>query len=409
MATPARHCPRCPDRSLLATAGTVPWALLASANQRVWPSVPWAVPPTVLYLWLYWRYLGGAGWLRSTAEARRINRRANDLSGDVWGAALLAGTLGLVAVVLLVMVMGRLVALPQKQLPDLAPFPVVTLVCLLLTGAAVAGIVEEASFRGYMQRPIEQRHGPVVARHTGLASINPASSFVTSSSCRSSQRMWARMPRCSGGGAKPSRFFSATSISSSWRRRVSTASSSCAAALGSGRGVGRTRSAKSARIPFLVYPTVAPRPASVVGDGFAVWGLRFLYSADLPYTCFPSLHVAHAFVSALTCYRLHRAVGIAAVICAVLVALSTLFTKQHYVADVIPGYSWPSWPTPCCCARMHSGQSPRSIAASHLSLRWSSSASCSWASQSIGWHTDWGYRRDARGLPGTWSWRPSDK
>lgn len=29
--------------------------------------------------------------------------------------------------------------------------------------AAVAGVVEEASFRGYMQGPIERRHGPVVA------------------------------------------------------------------------------------------------------------------------------------------------------------------------------------------------------------------------------------------------------
>ena len=92
-----------------------------------------------------------------------------------------------------------------------------------------------------------------------------------------------------------------------------------------------------AYVCFLVYPTVAPRPASVMGEGFAVWGLRFLYSADPPYNCFPSLHVAHAFVSALTCYRLHRNVGVAAVICAVLVAVSTLFTKQHYVADVIAG------------------------------------------------------------------------
>jgi membrane protease YdiL (CAAX protease family) len=29
--------------------------------------------------------------------------------------------------------------------------------------AVVAGVVEETSFRGYVQRPIERRHGPVVA------------------------------------------------------------------------------------------------------------------------------------------------------------------------------------------------------------------------------------------------------
>jgi membrane-associated phospholipid phosphatase len=93
----------------------------------------------------------------------------------------------------------------------------------------------------------------------------------------------------------------------------------------------------AAYVCFLVYPTVAPRPPRVIGDGFAVWGLRFLYEADPPYNCFPSLHVAHSFVSALTCYRLHRKLGLAALTCASLVAVSTLFTKQHYIADVIAG------------------------------------------------------------------------
>ena len=33
----------------------------------------------------------------------------------------------------------------------------------LVMSAVVAGVVEETSFRGYLQRPIEQRHGPVLA------------------------------------------------------------------------------------------------------------------------------------------------------------------------------------------------------------------------------------------------------
>ncbi len=88
---------------------------------------------------------------------------------------------------------------------------------------------------------------------------------------------------------------------------------------------------------FVLYPTVAPRPDTVPGRGFGVWGLRFLYDADPPYNCFPSIHVAHSFVSALACYRVHRTLGIVAVSVASLVAISTLFTKQHYVADVIAG------------------------------------------------------------------------
>lgn len=78
--------------------------------------------------------------------------------------------------------------------------------------------------------------------------------------------------------------------------------------------------------------------ASLIGgNGFALWGLRFLYSADPPYNCFPSLHVGHSVVSAVTCHRVHRHVGTIALLCAGLVALSTLFTKQHYVVDVIAG------------------------------------------------------------------------
>jgi membrane-associated phospholipid phosphatase len=88
---------------------------------------------------------------------------------------------------------------------------------------------------------------------------------------------------------------------------------------------------------FLAYPTAAPRPAAVMGDGFAVWGLRFLYSADPVYNCFPSLHVAHSFVSALTCYRTHRKLGVVGAVCASLVAVSTLLAKQHYVLDVLAG------------------------------------------------------------------------
>ena len=88
---------------------------------------------------------------------------------------------------------------------------------------------------------------------------------------------------------------------------------------------------------FLLYPTAAPGPDEVAGDGFAAWTLRLLYSLDPPFNCFPSLHVAYAFVSALTCYRVHRGVGAAAAFWAALIGISTLYTKQHYVADVIAG------------------------------------------------------------------------
>ena len=89
---------------------------------------------------------------------------------------------------------------------------------------------------------------------------------------------------------------------------------------------------------FVAYPTVGPRPSGVViGDEFSVWLLRSIYSSDFRYNCFPSLHVAQCFLAALVCARVHRGVGAVAGLWAALVGISTLYTKQHYVLDVISG------------------------------------------------------------------------
>ena len=88
---------------------------------------------------------------------------------------------------------------------------------------------------------------------------------------------------------------------------------------------------------FLLYPTVTPRPDAVLPQGFAAWCLRLNYALDTRYNCFPSLHVAHSFVSALAAYRVNRRVGGIAALWAALIGVSTVYTKQHYVVDVIGG------------------------------------------------------------------------
>jgi len=148
----------------VAAAGTIPWVALVSANTRYLSTLPWAVPLMAIYLWSYWRYFGrGAGWPRSTAEARRRNARANALTDEAWGLALLAGMLGLVGVLLLQGVLSRLVAVPEQRELDASQYPVVTVLMWVVMSAVVSGVVEETSFRGYLQRPIERRHGPMVA------------------------------------------------------------------------------------------------------------------------------------------------------------------------------------------------------------------------------------------------------
>jgi len=93
----------------------------------------------------------------------------------------------------------------------------------------------------------------------------------------------------------------------------------------------------AAYVGFLMFPASAPRPDVVPGDGVLAWGLRTLYALDPPYNCFPSLHVAYSFLAAQSAYGAHRGFGVMALLWAVLVGISTLFIKQHYVADVVAG------------------------------------------------------------------------
>jgi membrane protease YdiL (CAAX protease family) len=149
---------------VVAAAGTLPWAGLVSANIRHQPTLPWSVPIMAVYLWLYWLYfVRGWGWPHALAERRRVDARANRVPIDVGGPALLAGMLGLVGVLLLQGVLSRLVALPQQRDIDPSQYPLVTMLLSVAMGAIVAGVVEETAFRGYMQRPIERRHGLLIA------------------------------------------------------------------------------------------------------------------------------------------------------------------------------------------------------------------------------------------------------
>ena len=85
--------------------------------------------------------------------------------------------------VFLLRVAGRLVTLPRQTFPDVSHIPVLTLLLVILMGAAVAGIVEESAFRGYMQGAIERRHGPAIAIlitgvFFGLAHLTHGSSII---------------------------------------------------------------------------------------------------------------------------------------------------------------------------------------------------------------------------------------
>jgi membrane protease YdiL (CAAX protease family) len=148
---------------LVLLVGTIPRNLLFAANLRYFTAVPWAIPVIALYLWPFWRYLQGTGPPPSTAAERRASLRANPLPAVVWAWSLSAGGLGIVALVLGLRVANRMAALPLQPPPDFSRVSELTAFSLLLAAAPVAGVVEEAAFRGYMQGPIERRYGPALA------------------------------------------------------------------------------------------------------------------------------------------------------------------------------------------------------------------------------------------------------
>lgn len=161
----------------IALAGTLPWPILIGMIQKSPHSAPWEVPVMALYLAVYWRYLNGWGWPKSTSAFRRESLRAKSLSADAWASAIAAGMLAVGIVVALQFAYSQFVHLPVSKAPALSVYPWYTLLPALIMGGALAGIVEEAAFRGYMQSMIERRHGPLIS--IGVVSLVFAAAHLT--------------------------------------------------------------------------------------------------------------------------------------------------------------------------------------------------------------------------------------
>jgi membrane protease YdiL (CAAX protease family) len=151
---------------LVVQVGGLPPAIFLLGNLKLFPTVPWLLPATLVWLWFFWRYCDGHGWPASAAEARRRDLRARPLSRQEWFWSLLAGSLGMICVDAIAFLTPRLAEIPREafKLPlALSELPWWTQAALLFAISAVAGVVEEAGYRGYMLSGIERRHGWTVA------------------------------------------------------------------------------------------------------------------------------------------------------------------------------------------------------------------------------------------------------
>lgn len=145
---------------LVTLAGLAPWVVMAPLNARIHPEIPWAGLATLVWLILYLAWLNGAGPPARWKAARRYRLRLWRPGSNGWSKDGIAVTLSLMALIGLLAFIWILIGAPERT-PDLSRYPSTAyLVSIVVMGALVSGVIEEAGFRGYMQRGLERYGSP---------------------------------------------------------------------------------------------------------------------------------------------------------------------------------------------------------------------------------------------------------
>jgi membrane protease YdiL (CAAX protease family) len=156
--------------SLRAITSGIFMALVAA---NVWPLALRALGVAVgaiaeaIFLGFYVWWAAGGGPPAPTQAARTMAFRRGKLSRAKWAWGLIAALFFAATVHASIVLLFRLVPFPKAAFRhgyDFSFIPSLPLKWLaVMVSAASAGICEETGFRGYMQRPIEDRHGAPVA------------------------------------------------------------------------------------------------------------------------------------------------------------------------------------------------------------------------------------------------------
>lgn len=143
----------------IALGGNFVWSILLAVNLGAGASTPWSPFLMIAVLALGWAYLGGAGLPRSSQALRRQLLPQSRLSAFRWATSLLTGLGALAAFLCALLIAYRLLPIPIQPLPPMVQSA--PLLALAYFGAAsiVAGMAEEAGFRGYMQSGLDMALG----------------------------------------------------------------------------------------------------------------------------------------------------------------------------------------------------------------------------------------------------------
>jgi membrane protease YdiL (CAAX protease family) len=147
--------------------------LIGMIAANIWPifllklGMPIAAAAELLFLGAYVWWAAGGGPPRSLQVARAEHFRKSPLSGAQWLWGMVAAISFAATIHAALVLVFRFVPFPADAFHhgyDLSFIPsrqMQWLACIV--SALSAGVCEETGFRGYMQTPIEKRHGPVIA------------------------------------------------------------------------------------------------------------------------------------------------------------------------------------------------------------------------------------------------------
>ena len=147
--------------------------VIALIPANVWPplllslGVPAAATIEVVFLVLYLWWASGSGPPVRTRGTRAFAFRSGPLSPAQWFWGIIAAFAFAATIHAAIVLLFRFVAFPIEAFRhgyDLSFIPSLPLRWIAVVISAIsAGVCEETGFRGYMQRPIEQRHGAATA------------------------------------------------------------------------------------------------------------------------------------------------------------------------------------------------------------------------------------------------------